>query len=105
MENLEITVNKYNIYKENGTYILDFGNVKAAEDKTVSLLIKGIEDSTKLKVLRTCSCTIAHEEIVDKNTQIVRLTYDQCAPTIAKVLEVRYNNKKIGIIKIKGKCK
>lgn len=105
MENLKITVNKYNIFKEGKDFILDFGEVKNAEDKTVTLLIENIENSELLNINRTCGCTTTNKEIVDAHTQAVRINYNQCDPTISKALEVVYNNKKVGIIKIKGKCK
>ena len=96
---------KYNFYKEQDNYVLDLGNIKRNENTTTELLISGIEDSNLLEVKATCGCTSTEKLVIDKNTQTVKITYTQCDPTISKVMEIRYKNTKIGIIKIKGLCK
>lgn len=95
---------KYNFYKEGVNYILDLGKKKREEDTTTELLITGIEDSKLLDIVRTCGCSSVDKEIVDQNTQSVKIKYTQCDPSFAKIMEIKYKNVKIGTIKIKGTC-
>lgn len=98
------TTEKYNFYKEGNNYVLDLGIKKRVEDTTTTLLITDIEDSSLLEVKKTCGCTNTEKTIIDKNTQSVKISYTQCDPSFAKIMEIKYKNVKIGTIKIKGTC-
>lgn len=101
---IEKITEKYTLTKEGTNYTLELGNVKNAEDKSIELLITGIEDSSLFSIEKTCGCTATEKTNIDVNTQKVKITYKQCDPSFAKVMEIKYRNVKIGIIKIKGKC-
>jgi hypothetical protein len=102
---IEKTSEKYTLTQEGENYTLELGKIKRGENTTTELKISGIEDSNLFLLKVTCGCTTTEKTNIDKNTQIVKVAYTQCDPTISKVMEIRYNNTKIGIIKIKGLCK
>lgn len=103
MEITKIT-EKYILERDGVNYTIELGNVKSAEDKSIELLITGIEDSSLFSIEKTCGCTATEKTNIDVNTQKVKITYKQCDPTFAKVMEIKYRNVKIGLIKLKGKC-
>lgn len=98
------TSEKYNFYKEGADYVLDLGRIKRGENTKTDLLITAIEDSNLLEVERTCGCLSSDKELLDKNTQKVTISYNQCDSSFAKIMVVKYRNVKIGQIKIKGQC-
>jgi len=97
------TTEKFNFYEENGNYTIDFGTFKKGQS-SIDLLITGIEDSSLLDVVPTCQCSVSEKKIIDKNTQKVNISYNECSTKVSKVMEIRYKNQKIGIIKITGQC-
>lgn len=95
---------KYNLYREGADYILDLGTIKRGENTETVLLINQIEDSSLLTIHPQCGCTASEVKRIDQNSLSVNLTYKNCDPSFVKVVEIKYRNVKIGIIKIKGKC-
>jgi len=98
------TTEKYNFYKEGADYVLDLGTIKRAEERTTELLISGVEVSNKITLHPKCGCTSSNKNIIDQNSLSVKVNYKDCDPSFAKIVEVKYNNVKVGLIKIKGKC-
>lgn len=102
---IQKTTVKYNFYKlDDKDYVLELGAIKRGENTKTDLLITGIEDSSLLEIAKTCGCTSTDKTIVDKNTQKVSITYNQCDPSFSKVMLIKYRNVEIGKIKIKGQC-
>lgn len=101
---IEKITDKYSFSQEGVTYTVDMGNVKRAEYKSVELLISELENSELLTVHPKCGCTTEEKKIIDKNTVSVKLVYNDCDTSFAKIVELKYNKVQIGIIKIKGKC-
>ena len=95
---------KYNLYKEGASYVVDFGNVKRFEDKSVELQISGVEEAGLLNLEATCGCTIPQKTVVDKNTVKFKVTYTDCVGTFSKVVKVVYNKKQLTTIILKGLC-
>lgn len=98
------TSEKYNFYKEDKDYVLDLGRIKRGENTKTDLLITGLEDSSLFEIKAVCGCTSTDKEIVDKSTQKVSITYNQCDSSFAKVMIIKYKNLEIGKIKVKGLC-
>lgn len=98
------TTEKYSFYKEGSDYILDLGNIKRAEDRTTELLFTGVEDANQISIHPQCGCTSSDKKVIDENSLSVKLNYKNCDPTFAKIVEIKYKNVKIGLIKIKGAC-
>lgn len=94
----------FNFYKEGVDYILELGNITREKKREVALLITEIENSEKLSINSTCGCSTVGKIIVDKHTQSVKISYNECDSSFAKTLVMKYNNVRIGVIKIKGKC-
>jgi len=98
------TTEKYKFYQEGVNYILELGDIKNGENTTTELLVTGIEDSNLLQVVAHCGCTTTDKQLIDKNTQSIKISYTQCDPSFAKILEIKYKGVKLGTIKLKGKC-
>lgn len=95
----------YNFYQDGANYILNLGEIKNGDDTTTELIISEVEDLKKVLVKSTCGCTVVTPVIKSDSTVSVKVKYNECASSFAKILEVYYNNVKTGIIKITGKCK
>lgn len=95
--------NKFTSYLEGNDYIVDLGFVNRGDDTSVILSINGVEDTNLLTIHPRCGCTASNQE--NKETEVlVTLRYKDCDPTFSKVVEVRYSNIVIGLIKIRGRC-
>ena len=89
---------------EGDYYVVDMGETKQFENKSVTLQISGLIDSSKFTVHPRCSCTATDTKIVDKNTVQTTLNYNDCDRTFSKVVELRYAGQNRKIIKLRGEC-
>lgn len=96
---------KYDFYQEGANYVLNLGGIKNGEDTTTELNVSGFEDPKLLLVKSTCGCTVVSPTINTDKTVSVKVKYNECGSSFTKVLEILYNNVKVGIIKIKGTCR
>ena len=103
MEIKKVT-SKYELAQEGTSYVVNFGNVKKFEDKSVTLQVSGVNDSSLLSVKTTCGCTEVNKDIVDKNTANITLKYNDCASTFAKTNILKYDGKQLTTIILKGAC-
>lgn len=95
---------KYQFYKDGASYVLDFGEVKRAEDKSVYILIKDIEEANRLTLSGTCGCTTTEKTIVDKTSTSFKITYSDCDRGFKKAVIVKYDNIQLTTIILKGRC-
>lgn len=95
---------KYNLIQDGVTFTVDMGNVKNAEDKTVELVISGVEDSSKITLKATCGCTTTEQKTLNKESLSVKLTYKDCDLSFAKIVVVKYSGAQLGLIKLTGRC-
>ena len=96
--------NKYLLFKEDSEYIIDFGNVKAYEDKSVTLEVTNIEEASLVTIHPTCGCTSQDRKLVNKNTLQVVLRYNDCVGEFTKAVGVQYAGKRMETIILKGRC-
>lgn len=71
----------------------------------IELIILEVEDLKKVLVKLICGCIVVILVIKLDSIVLVKVKYNECVLSFVKILEVYYNNVKIGIIKIIGKCK
>jgi Protein of unknown function (DUF1573) len=96
---------KYNLFEDGASYIVDFGDVKKAEEKTATIEITGIEEASLVTLKATCGCTTTDKTVIDKETVRFKLNYNNCDLNFNKVIVVNYNKKKVTTIILKGRCK
>jgi len=96
---------KYNFYQEGANYVLDLGGIKNGEDTTTELNVSGFENPNLLTFHPVCGCTSSSKTVLEDLSVSIKLKYNNCDPSFAKVVEIKYDNKKVGIIKIKGTCR
>lgn len=95
---------KYNFYQDGAQYVIDFGNVKRAEDKSATIEITGVEEAGLLELGKTCGCTTIGKTLVNKTTAQFKLAYTDCSKEFNKVVVINYDKKKLTTINLKGKC-
>lgn len=103
MEIKKIT-DKYQLYKDGASYVVDFGETKRAEDKTVFLEITGVEEAGLLQLHGTCGCTATEKTLNSKESATFKITYSDCDSEFNKVVSVRYNSQQLTTILLRGKC-
>lgn len=103
MEITKIT-DKYNFYQDGASYVVDFGEVERAEDKSVVIQITGVEEAGLLELGKTCGCTTIGKTLVNKTTATFKLAYTECSKEFNRVVVINYNKKKSTTILLKGKC-
>lgn len=96
---------KYDFYQEGANYVLNLGGIKNGEDTTTELNVSGLEDTKLFQIRSTCGCTVVTPVVKEDMSISVKVKYNNCDSSFTKVLEVLYNNVKVGIIKIKGTCR
>jgi hypothetical protein len=101
---VEKITNKYTLTQEGILFTVDMGSVKMAEDKTVELILSGVEDSTLFTIEPKCGCTTNNNLVLDKQRLSVKLTYKDCDMNFAKTVVVKYKNVQLGLIKLTGRC-
>lgn len=103
---MEITKisDKYNFYEDGASYVVDFGAVKKAEDKSVIIQITGVAEAGLLELGKTCGCTTIGKTLIDKNTATFKLAYTDCSKSFNKIVTINYNKKKLTTIKLTGQC-
>ena len=95
---------KYNFYQEGASYVVDFGDVKRAEKKVVTIQVSGVEEAGNLELAKTCGCTTIGKKLIDKNTATFDLEYSDCAKEFNKVVKINYNKKLTTTIILRGRC-
>lgn len=95
---------KYNFYEEDGKYVVDFGDVKKAEDKSVTLKFSDVAEAGLLALKVTCGCTTTGKTLIDKNTATFKLTYSDCSKSFTKVVKINYDGKQLTTIILRGAC-
>lgn len=98
------TSEKYQFYKDGASYILDFGEVKRAEDKSAIVEITEVDEASLVNLQSTCGCSTTDKTVVDKNTVRFNINYNDCATEFNKVLVLQYNGQQLTTILIKGRC-
>lgn len=101
---IEKTTEKYDLIQEGASYVIDFGEVKRAEDKSVYILIKDVEEADRLTLSGTCGCTTTERTIVDKTSTSFKITYSDCDRDFKKAVIVKYDNIQLTTILLKGRC-
>jgi hypothetical protein len=103
MEIKKIT-DKYEFSQDGDSYIVNFGEVKRAEDKSVIIEISQVSEAGLLELGKTCGCTTIGKTLIDKNTAQFKLAYTECSKDFNKVVVINYNKKKLTTILLRGKC-
>lgn len=103
MEIKNITSN-FEFYEKDGDYVLELGFIGKGTDRKETLEIRNVIDPTKLSVEPTCGCTVAETRILDGSTVRTILDYQDCDKVFTKTVKIKYNNKLVQVIKIKGAC-
>lgn len=104
MEVTKVT-SDYRFYQDGASYIVDFGNVRKVDDKSVVLQFSELEEAGLLELATTCGCTTKDKTLIDKNTATFKLSYNDCSSTFNKVVKIQYNNKQVTTILLKGQCR
>ena len=95
---------KYNFYQEGASYVVDFGDVKRAEKKVVTVKFSDVEEVGLVEFIKVCGCTTITKTLIDKNTAMFKVTYTDCAKEFNKVVKINYNKKLITTIILRGRC-
>ena len=95
---------KYNFYQEGASYVVDFGDVKRAEKKIVTIKFSEVAEAGLLEFIKVCGCTTITKTLIDKNTAMFKVTYTDCAKEFNKVVKINYNKKLITTIILRGRC-
>lgn len=95
---------KYNFYQDGASYVVDFGDVKRAEKKIVTIKFSEVAEAGLLELGKTCGCTTIGKKLIDKNTATFDLEYSDCAKEFNKVVKINYNKKLITTIILRGRC-
>ena len=98
------TSEKYQFYKDGASYVLDFGEVKRAEDKSATVEITEVEEAGLLQLQGTCGCVVAEKTLHDKDRASFKITYTDCDLGFNKVILVQYNKQQLTTILLTGKC-
>lgn len=105
MEIKKVT-DKYSFSKaEDNTYVVGFGEVKKAEDKSVVVEITGVKEAGLVSLKVTCGCTTTDKMIIDPSTVRFKVSYNSCDINFTKTVIVLYNNKQVTKILLKGQCR
>lgn len=97
--------NDFNFYQEGASYIVDFGNVRKSDDKSVVLQFSELEEAGLLELVTTCGCTTKDKTLIDKSTATFKLSYNDCSSTFNKVVKIQYNKKQLTTILLRGQCR
>lgn len=97
--------NDYNFYKEDTSYVVDFGDVRKADDKSVVLKFSDLDEAGLLELGATCGCTTTGKTLIDKSTATFKLSYTACDSNFTKVVKINYNNAQIAKILLRGRCR
>ena len=95
---------KYTFSKDMSSYVLDFGDTKRAEDKTIIFEVTDVEEVGLVEFIKVCGCTTITKTLIDKNTAMFKVTYTDCAKEFNKVVKINYNKKLITTIILRGRC-
>ena len=95
---------KYQLYKDGASYVIDFGETKRAEDKTVEIEITAIEEAGLLKLSETCGCVSVQKTLYDSNRAGFKINYSNCDSPFNQTVVVFYNNKQLTTILLTGRC-
>lgn len=101
---IEKTTEKYDLIQEGASYVIDFGETKRAEDKSVYIIVKDVEDAKRLTLSGTCGCTTTERTVVDKTSASFKITYSDCDKEFKKIAIVKYDNIQLTTILLKGRC-
>lgn len=91
---------QYEFVKEGNDYVINFGNVKKTDNKSVTLLF---QHTKELILTPTCGCTLAEREDLENGDVIYKINYNQCDTSFAKTI---VGSRVGGTFKIKllGRC-
>lgn len=95
---------KYTFSQDGASYIIDFGDVKRAEDKSAVIEISGVEEAGLLELKVTCGCTTQDKTLINKTTARFKLSYNDCSRDFNKVVKINYNKKQLTTILLRGRC-
>ena len=87
LENLSY---KYNIYKANGVWYINFGTIKKNEHQTIEVQFNDV-DTKAFSINVTCGCSSADGKVVNENTY--RSTIKFNGSSLPKTIILREKNK------------
>ena len=105
MEIKKVT-DKYSFSKSpDNTYVVNFGEVKKAEDKSVVVEVTGVKEAGLVSLKATCGCTTTDKMIIDPTTVRFKISYNNCDISFNKTVVVLYDKLQTTKILLTGQCR